>query len=73
MGFLKAIYGRALLWGLKVVTEYCILLRPGHTQAGWQMAVRRMSAEDFQSTVVLVREGSYRRSLLANSQQTAVR
>lgn len=48
------------------------LLRPGHTQAGWQMAVRRMSAEDFQGTVVSVRELSDCRSLLANGQQPAV-
>lgn len=70
--FLKAIYGRALLWGLKVVIEYCVCLDQGHTQADWQMAVRRMSAEDFQGTVVSVRERSDCRSLLANSQQPAV-
>lgn len=68
----KAIYGRVLLWGLKVVIEYCVCLDQGHTQADWQMAVRRMSAEDFQGTVVSVRERSDRRSLLANGQQPAV-
>lgn len=58
--------------GFKIGCRVLYLLRTGHTQAGWQMAVRRMSAEDFQGTVVSVREGSGCRSLLANGQQPAV-
>lgn len=58
--------------GLKTGYRVLYLLRAGRTQAGWQVAVRRMSAEDFQGTVLSVREGSSRRSLWANSQQPAV-